>query len=111
MELEKMNAAFDRGLNLPEGRFQPLYYLSRVDEPEFGCEGRPEAGPILGRAYGFDPQGPRQWDIGEVDLWRSGLDDGMRVGRWQGGYATLPMGTDRPRPLEPELFGRMFGTP
>lgn len=110
MEREKLAEGFARGIPLPGGTFYPFYYLARVDEPEFGCEGRPEEGPILGRAYGYDAQGPRQWDIGEVDLWRGRLDDQMWVGHWQGGYAVLAQGTTEPRVLERELFERMFGT-
>lgn len=110
MEREEMAEGFAKGIRLPGGLFRPLYYLTRVDEPEFGCEGRPEGGRICGRAYGFDAGGPRQWDIGEVELWRSGLDDDMWVGRWQGGYATLASGKEQPCSLEPTLFAHMFGT-
>lgn len=110
MEQRQMEETFARGIDLPGGRFWPLYYLTRVDEPEFGCEGRPEAGPILGRAYGFDARGPRQWDIREADLWRSRLDDRMWVGRWQGDYAVLTRDATEPRALEQELFERMFST-
>ena len=57
MEREKMAEGFAKGIRLPGGLFRPLYYLTRVDEPEFGCEGRPEGGRICGRAYGFDAGG------------------------------------------------------
>lgn len=89
MEQQQLCAAFAAGIDLPEGRFMPLYYLNRVDEPEFGCEGRPEQGKIYGRAYGFDRSGARQWEIEEAALWRLRLDDGMWVGRWNGGYGLL----------------------
>ena len=108
MEQTELREAFQNGICLPGGIFWPLYYLSRVDEPEFGCEGRPEGGPIFGLAYGFDTQGPRRWEIGEVDLWTSGLDDNMWVGRWQGGYALLPVGSQYPKSLDTALFHRVF---
>lgn len=108
MEQAELRAAFQDGIALPEGTFWPLCYLSRVDEPEFGCEGRPEGGPIFGLAYGFDAQGPRRWQIREADLWVSGLDDNMWVGCWQGDYAILPAGSHHPKPLEKALFDRVF---
>lgn len=108
LEQEKLDAAFSRGIDLPGGKFWPLYYLNRVDEPEFGCEGRPEGGRIFGRAYGVDAQGPRQWDVEESALWRAGLDDGMWVGTWQQGYATLASGTAEPHSLEKALFDEIF---
>ena len=108
MEQAELRTAFQKGIALPEGTFWPVCYLSRVDEPEFGCEGRPEGGPIFGLAYGFDAQGPRRWEIEEADLWRSGLDDNMWVGRWQEGCAILPAGSRHPKPLEKALFDRVF---
>jgi len=109
MEEQEIRDGFIKGLSLPEGQFWPLLYLSRTDEPDFGCEGRPEGQKIYGRAYGWDGDGPRQWDIEEADLWRGGFDDGMWVGRWQGGYATLARRSARPKPLCAEVFHRAFG--
>ena len=108
MEEQQLHAAFSAGIALPEGRFAPLYYLSRVDEPEFGCEGRPEQGKIYGHAYGFDAGGARQWEIEETALWCLGLDDGMWVGRWQGGYALLSA-KGALRPLSEDDFAAIFG--
>lgn len=109
MEEQKIRDAFSGGLSLSGGIFQPLLYLSRVDEPDFGCEGRPEGKKIYGRAYGRDAAGPRLWDLEEADLWRGGFDDGMWVGLWQGGYATLAGNSTQPKPLSEALFQRVFG--
>ena len=57
MDEQQIKNAFSEGISLPEGQFTPIYYLRRVDEPEFGCEGRPEQGKIFGRAYGYDKMG------------------------------------------------------
>ena len=57
MDEQQIKTGFSEGISLPEGQFTPIYYLSRVDEPEFGCEGRPEQGKIFGRAYGYDKNG------------------------------------------------------
>ena len=49
MDEQQIKTAFSEGISLSEGQFTPIYYLSRVDEPEFGCEGRPEQGKMKHR--------------------------------------------------------------
>ena len=109
MDEQEIKHAFSEGIALPEGQFAPIYYLRRVDEPEFGCEGRPEQGKIFGRAYGYDRSGARQWEIEETALWSAGLDDDMWVGRLNGGYATLRLCSGRVEPLQTDRFHAAFG--
>ena len=109
MDEQQIKIGFSEGISLPEGQFTPIYYLSRVDEPEFGCEGRPEQGKIFGRAYGYDKNGPHQWEIEETALWRAGLDDNMWVGRLNGSYATLRPFSGRVELLPADRFGAAFG--
>ena len=105
MDEQQIKTAFSEGISLPEGQFTPIYYLSRVDEPEFGCEGRPEQGKI----YGYDKNGPHQWEIEETALWGAGLDDDMWVGRLSGSYATLCPSFGRVELLSAERFDSAFG--
>lgn len=108
MTRKEIQQAFAQGITLPEGEFAPLIYLHRVDEPEFGCEGRPDGGVICGTAYGVTPEGEQVWQVEERLLWRAGLDDGMWVGRWQGGYALLSS-NGQVRALDEETFHKLFG--
>ena len=100
--------AFRDGIPLPDGVFEPLFWLERVDDPEFGCEGRPEEGPIYGNAYGFDRNGRNRWKIEELALILGGFDDCMWVGRWQDGYALLRENQREIKPLKQELFETVF---
>lgn len=108
MTREEIQQAFTQGIALPEGKFMPLIYLRRVDEPEFGCEGRPDGGVICGTVYGVTPETERVWQVEEQLLWRTGLDDGMWVGRWRGGYALLSA-AGRVRALDETTFRKLFG--
>lgn len=68
-----------------EGReIQPVGYLIRVDEPEFGCEGRPDGQPVYGTVLLCDAQGERTVPIEETVLMRSRLDDKMTIGLLDG---------------------------
>ena len=107
MTREEAQKILEQGISLKEGEFAPLIYLSRVDEPEFGCEGRPDGGVVCGTAYGVTPEGDRVWPVEEQLLWRAGLDDGMWVGRWRGGYAMLSA-AGRVRVLDEALFRALF---
>ena len=88
------------GMMLPGGEFRPIAFFARVDEPEFGCEGRPDQGLILGYIYGWDRHGKREWALEESALWAGGFDDRMWIGRFRGGVAALKEGATTPAPLE-----------
>lgn len=108
MKEEQIKAAFQQGIALQSGWFQPLIYLYRVDEPEFGCEGRPDGGAICGVAYGITLEGERKWQVEERLLWSTGLDDGMWVGKFGDSYALLTAGRQL-KPLTEETFHEIFG--
>ena len=65
-------------------RIRPLCYLIRVDEPEFGCEGRPDGQAVYGTVLLCDAQGERAVPIEETVLLRSRLDDKMTIGLLDG---------------------------
>ena len=109
MDEQQIKTAFSEGISLQEGQFTPIYYLSRVDEPEFGCEGRPEQGKIFGRAYGYDKNGTHQWENEETSLLWLCLDDDMWVGRLSGSYATLRPSSGRVELLPADRFDSAFG--
>lgn len=89
MEQTEENRSFFHRAFLPEDKFVPLIYLSRVDEPEFGCEGRPDGETVYGTAYGETSAGKRAWKIEEHLLWNTGLDDDVWIGQMDQDYVIL----------------------
>lgn len=69
---------------------RPLCYLIRVDEPEFGCEGRPDGEPVYGSVLLCDVHGERTVPIEETVLMRSRLDDKMILGEADGQLVLVP---------------------
>lgn len=68
------------GFAVKEGWFTALAYIRQVDEPEFGCEGRPDNVPVCGRVLLEDKAGLRSLPMEEGLLRVSSLDDGMWFG-------------------------------
>ncbi len=58
-------------------RFIPEFYLFEVEEPEFGCEGRPEGNVIYANVQILSESGFKMVSVEERKLWISGWDDGM----------------------------------
>ncbi len=108
MEQSERTENFFKQAFLPEGEFTPLIYLSRVDEPEFGCEGRPDGAAVYGTAYGETPEGKRTWKIEEGLLWSTGLDDDVWIGRMDQNYVVLKR-DKRAQILPEEKFHAIFG--
>lgn len=69
--------------------FEPECWLIRVDEPEFGCEGRPDGEPVCGSVVLLDGSGQRTEPIAEDLLFGSRLDDRMWIGRYGGEMALV----------------------
>lgn len=61
-------------------RFIPEFYLAEVEEPEFGCEGRPEGTVVYAGVEVQFEDGFKVIPIEERKLWNSGWDDGMWIG-------------------------------
>ena len=61
-----------------------ICFIEQVDEPEFGCEGRPDNQPIFGKLVCIYPGGRKTVNIEEKLLWKSGLDDQMWIGKEEG---------------------------
>ena len=84
MRKEQILPLFRSGFPVDGRRFLPLFYLEQVDEPDFGCEGRPEQGEVCGCARGFTAEGEKLWQIEEKALWYSGFDDDQWAGMLAG---------------------------
>ena len=69
---------------------RPLCYLIRVDEPEFGCEGRPDGEPVYGTVLLCDAHGERTVRIAETVHLRPRLDDKMILGETDGQLVLIP---------------------
>lgn len=57
----------------------PQAFIVTVDEPEFGCEGRPDTEAVYAKVHALTMQGQKTWLIGEKDLEQSGIYDNMWV--------------------------------
>lgn len=53
------------------------YRVKRIDEPDFGCEGRPEGQPVMDKVYLVDEEG-KELIIEAADelLYEINLDEG-----------------------------------
>ena len=85
--------------------FRPKGRLLYIEEPDFGCEGAPEKGPVYGSVVLEDKTGQRTVKIEESILFSGHMNDGM----WYGmlGGTTVFVGRDRQtvyQPNEAELM-------
>lgn len=74
--MEKMK----KGFKVQGKDFEPFCYVQRVDEPEFGCEGRPDNELVYGTITIINEKGTSVVKLEEKELWKSGLDDNMWIG-------------------------------
>lgn len=84
--------------------FRPKGRLLYVEEPDFGCEGAPEDGPVYGSVVVEDKNGQRTVKIEESILFSGQMNDGM----WYGmlGRTLVLVGRDKAtvhQPNEAEL--------
>lgn len=57
-----------------------VYTIVRIDEPDFGCEGRPEGKPVMDTIVLCDEPGQEfAVQIEETRVWELGLDEGRNV--------------------------------
>ena len=70
----------EQGIKTKEGVFYPVFWIEEVQEPEFGCEGRPEDILITGTVIGRTPEEYLIFPVEEKLLYDSGLDDHMLLG-------------------------------
>jgi len=70
----------EQGIKTDEGMFYPVFWIEEVQEPEFGCEGRPEGILVNGTVIGRTPEEYLIFPIEEKLLYNSGLDDHMLLG-------------------------------
>lgn len=87
-ELEDLR---EQGIKTDEGMFYPVFWIEEVQEPEFGCEGRPEGIVITGTVIGRTPEEYLIFPVEEKLLYNSGLDDNMLLGYLKKSkYETVP---------------------
>ncbi len=105
MTEEEIQKRLSQGFLLEGKLFHPLVYLRRVDEPEFGCEGRPEEGPVCGTIWGYDRSGGKTWQIPDWIMEITGLDDRMWIGLLEGQLVSCQEGQPgwKPFPRGPWL--------
>lgn len=54
--------------------------IVRIDETDFGCEGRPDGMPVMDKIYLRDVSGEEcVIQMEELLVWQRGLDEGMLV--------------------------------
>ena len=55
--------------------------IVRIEEPDFGCEGRPENEPVISKILLETLEDREQvvLDVAEKCLWQMGLNEGMQV--------------------------------
>ena len=80
----------ENGFRIGKSEFKPVAYLVSVDEPEFGCEGRPEEGKVCARLQGITMKGTQSWKLDADKLEESGLYDDMWIG-----FVTDKLGTKK----------------
>lgn len=68
------------GFRFPEGVFLPIAYVVSVDEPDFGCEGRPENEKVYATLCTYTLEGMKTCKMEEHGLDASCLFDDMWVG-------------------------------
>lgn len=72
MKIKKEVFELDKGVEVLK--------IVRIDEPDFGCEGRPDGIPVTDNIYLLDESGEEQMIPMEEQLvWQRGLDEGMTV--------------------------------
>jgi len=71
---------FQNGFLINGQLFQPLAWISRADLPDFGCEGRPDGGPVFGAVWGERADGAHFWRVAERDILAAGLRDDVWIG-------------------------------
>ena len=61
-------------------REEVVYTIERIEEPDFGCEGRLEGEVVKDTIYLKGEDGTKRIvKMEEKELWQSGLDEGMVV--------------------------------
>ncbi|BBF41814.1 hypothetical protein lbkm_0494 [Lachnospiraceae bacterium KM106-2] len=86
LTLDKHNIInqLEQGFLIQNHQFHPRYFILQVDDPEFGCEGRPEGETIYGQITLLSLKGTFVLQVEEPFLWKSGIDDRMWIGRLDG---------------------------
>ena len=80
------------GIKAEDGTFYPVFWIEEVQEPEFGCEGRPEDVLINGTVIGRTPEEYLIFPVEEKLLYNSGLDDHMLLGYLKNGKKEVVLG-------------------
>ncbi|SFG39303.1 hypothetical protein SAMN04487761_1167 [Lachnospiraceae bacterium C7] len=71
---------FQVGIDISAGHITPVAYINFVEEPDFGCEGRPEGEIVFAKLEVYTDKGPKKLLATEAMLDETGLYDHMWVG-------------------------------
>lgn len=81
LDILNVQYRLENGFSLNGKKLIPLAFIMRVDEPDHGCEGRPEGKIMYDKVYALTLKGQKVWIIGEKDLEESGIYDNTWVCR------------------------------
>lgn len=81
LDILNVQYRLENGFVVDRQRLVPLAFIMRVDEPDFGCEGRPEGKILYNKVYALTIKGQKVWLMGDEDLEVSGIYDNTWVCR------------------------------
>jgi hypothetical protein len=56
-----------------------MIHITRIDEPDFGCEGAPDGKPICDKITFIVNGDELVLEIPETLVWQTGIDEGMDI--------------------------------
>lgn len=101
---------FAKGFTVEGRHILPLAYLNRVDLPDFGCEGRPDHGPLFGAVWGERADGKHFWRVEERKILEAGLRDDVWLGTAGGSTVLVPADRSRAVAVNPGLVDVILHT-
>lgn len=106
LDILSIQYRLENGFVVNRMKMTPLAYIMRVDEPDFGCEGRPETKVVYEKVYALTLKGQKVWLMGEKDLEISGIYDNTWVCRLESTHQLVCWreGTEEMIPVPEDLW-------
>lgn len=106
LDILNVQYRLENGFRVKGKNLVPLAFIYRVDEPDFGCEGRPEGKVMYDKVYALTLKGQKVWIIGEKDLEESGIYDNTWVCREEQTHQLICWreGTEEMMPVSEDLW-------